>query len=222
MSAFLCTFAGAKNKITRMNSMKKWFLMAAAAMIAGMSAQGQTTDEPKNEIGVSYGLGFSLIGDGIASAIGNGLFESLAGRDWENRKEIGTFALEYYRHMNDNDRLALGGIVTYAQMGEDVAYKGTKEGERTRHYVSVMPSVKYYWVSNKAIGLYSKAAVGAMFVFSNSKDLVKDKTDNDSKVAFMFQASLLGFEAGSRNARAFVELGAGEQGIIMGGLRCKF
>ena len=92
--------------------------------------------------------------------------------------------------MSDNDRLALGGIVTYAQMGEDVAYKGTKESERTRRYVSVMPSVKYYWVSNKTIGLYSKAAVGAMFVFSNSKDLAKDKTDNDRGSRFIYEAGI--------------------------------
>ena len=37
-----------------------------------------------------------------------------------------------------------------------------------------------------------------------------------------WQASLLGFEAGSPTIRAFAELGTGEQGIVLAGLRYKF
>ena len=41
-------------------------------------------------------------------------------------------------------------------------------------------------------------------------------------VGFYFQASLLGIEAGSPTIRAFTELGTGEQGIILAGVRYKF
>jgi hypothetical protein len=39
---------------------------------------------------------------------------------------------------------------------------------------------------------------------------------------FNFQASLLGIEAGGQNVRGFVELGMGEQGVALAGIRCKF
>lgn len=45
--------------------------------------------------------------------------------------------------------------------------------------------------------------------------------DSDSKVVFNWQASLIGMEFGGA-FRGFVELGMGEQGIILGGLRYKF
>ena len=44
--------------------MKKVFLMIAAVMMTAMSVKAQS-DEPKNELSVSYGIGISLIGDGM-------------------------------------------------------------------------------------------------------------------------------------------------------------
>ena len=38
----------------------------------------------------------------------------------------------------------------------------------------------------------------------------------------MWQASLLGAEVGSQNLRGFFELGVGEQGIILAGIKYKF
>ena len=45
-----------------------------AALLAVMSIHAQD-EKPRHEIGVSYGLGVSLIGDGIGNAIGTGIFE---------------------------------------------------------------------------------------------------------------------------------------------------
>ena len=45
---------------------------------------------------------------------------------------------------------------------------------------------------------------------------------DDSTIHVNWQASLLGIEAGSPTIRGFAELGFGEQGIILAGLRYKF
>ena len=200
--------------------MKKSIILAVIAMMSVMSVSAQS-DEPQNEISVSYGAGFSLIGDGIGHGIGQGLFDGITGRKWTNDKQFGTLGIEYFRHL-DNPKLAVGGIFTYAQYGEDVEANNTKVGERTRRYISVMPSIKYYYINKKSFGLYSKAAVGAMLLSSSGKDTKSNKDESDSKLYLTFQASLLGLEAGSNNFRGFIEAGAGEQGFVLLGLRCRF
>jgi hypothetical protein len=178
-------------------------------------------EKPRHEIGVSYGLGVSLIGDGIGNAVGAGIFDVLlSGYEWTNRKEFGTLGVEYFYHLPDAPRTAVGGIFTYARYGEDVEKDGAKIGERTRSYMTLMPSVKYYYVNGKNFGLYSKVAAGVMMLRAKSES--DGKSDTDSDFRFMCQASLLGLEAGSQNFRGFFELGAGEQGIILLGLKYKF
>ena len=196
---------------------KLTFLFAALMAVVTLQAQDE---KPRHEIGVSYGVGVSLIGDGIGHSIGSGIFENLFGYEWTDKKEFGTLGLEYFYHLADNPRVALGGILTYARYGEDVEKGGVKQGDRKRTYVSLMPSVKYYYVDGKNFGLYSKAAVGVMLL--NVKSTMGGQSDSNSEVRFMGQASLLGLEAGSQNFRGFLELGVGEQGIALVGLKCKF
>ena len=200
--------------------MKKILVMAAVALMTAISIFAQN-DQPKHEIGVSYGAGISLIGDGIGNGIGRGIFDSMTGRTWDNSKEIGTFGLEYFYHLN-NPRLEVGGVATFSRFGEDVEKDDKKVGERRRVYVSLMPAVKYYWVNKKHFGLYSKAAVGAMYATAKSENIQDHTTSKDNQLYFMFQASLIGLEGGSQHIRGFLEAGCGEQGIILVGLRCKF
>ena len=200
--------------------MKKSIILVALSFIATLNIFAQS-EQPRNEISISYGVGVSMIGDGIGHGIGEGIFDSMTGRNWTNDKQFGSLGVEYFYHLND-PRMAIGAIVTYSQYGEDVEYKGVKEGERTRRYITVMPSLKYYYINNKNFGLYSKVAVGPMLLSSKTKDVQTGQSSTDSKLYFMFQASLLGVEGGSQNVRAFLEAGAGEQGIVLAGLRFKF
>ena len=201
--------------------MKKLMMMVAVALMTAVSANAQS-EQPKNEIGISYGLGVSAIGDGIGNGLGNGLFDGMVGRKWTNEKNFGTLGIEYFRHLDNTPKLAVGGILTYARMGEDVEYKGTKEGERTRTWMSLMPTMKYYWTQSNNFAFYTKLGAGVMMLHSKNEDLVDHMTDTDSKFYFMWQASLLGAEVGSKNLRGFIELGVGEQGIVLAGLRYKF
>ena len=200
--------------------MKKILVMVAVALMTATGIFAQN-EQPKHEIGVSYGAGISLIGDGIGNGLTNGIFDAMNGRKWENSRELGTVAVEYFCHLN-NPRLAVGGVVTYARMGEDVMYEKKKEGERTRRYISVMPAIKYYWVNKQHFGLYSKAAVGVMITSAKSENYKDNTSNSDTDLNFMGQASPLGLEAGSQHIRGFFEAGIGEQGIFLIGLRCKF
>ena len=199
--------------------MIKRFSLVLFALMATVCVQAQD-ENPRHEIGVSYGLGVSLIGDGIGNAVGAGIFDALTGYEWTNKKNFGTLGVEYFYHLADAPRTAIGGIFTYARYGEDVEKGGVKEGERTRSYMTLMPSVKYYYVNGKNFGLYSKVAAGVMMMRAKSEG--NGKSDTNSDFRFMCQASLLGLEAGSQNFRCFFELGAGEQGIILAGLKYKF
>ena len=199
--------------------MIKRFSFVLFALMAMVCVQAQD-ENPRHEIGVSYGLGVSLIGDGIGNAVGAGIFDALTGYEWTNKKNFGTLGVEYFYHLADAPRTAIGGIFTYARYGEDVEKGGVKEGERTRSYMTLMPSVKYYYVDGKNFGLYSKVAAGVMMMRAKSES--NGKSDTNSDFRFMCQASLLGLEAGSQNFRCFFELGAGEQGIILAGLKYKF
>lgn len=199
--------------------MTKRFSLVLFALMAMVCVQAQD-ENPRHEIGVSYGLGVSLIGDGIGNAVSAGIFDALTGYEWTNKKNFGTLGVEYFYHLADAPRTAIGGIFTYARYGEDVEKGGVKEGERTRSYMTLMPSVKYYYVNGKNFGLYSKVAAGVMMMRAKSES--NGKSDTNSDFRFMCQASLLGLEAGSQNFRCFFELGAGEQGIILAGLKYKF
>jgi hypothetical protein len=195
--------------------------VVVAALMAVVCVQAQD-ENPHHEIGISYGLGVSLIGDGISNGLSNGIFDSLSDRKWTNEKQFGTLGVEYFYRLPDTPRTAVGGIFTFARYGEDVENGGVKVGERRRTYMSLMPSIKYYYVDGKNFSLYSKVAAGLMYVHAKSDNLKDHSSDSANSVIFMGQASLVGLEAGSQNLRCFMELGVGEQGIVLAGLKYKF
>lgn len=186
--------------------------------VALISMGAQAQDDEKNELSVSYGVGISTIGDGIGNAIVNGLIDSWSGCEWDASR-FGTIGVEYFRHLN-NPRLAVGAIFTFAKYAEDVIKKDDKSkvGDRSRTYLTLMPSLKYYWVNGKSFGFYSKVAAGAMLMKYDDSRI----SSSESQLYFMAQASPIGLEAGSTSFRGFIEAGFGEQGILLVGLRARF
>lgn len=209
-----------ENNKKKNRKMKKIVMMVVAAMMATMTVCAQN-EQLKNEIGVSYGAGLSMIGDGIGNGIGNGLIEQGLGvYKWDNQKQFGSLSVEYFRHLN-NPKLAVGVIGSFSRCSEDVILKSdnVKKGDRARNYFTVMPAIKYSWINKKHFALYSKGAVGITVM--NVKSNQGTYSSNDSKVYFAFQASLVGVEFGGK-LRGFVEAGVGEQGIVLAGLKYKF
>ena len=174
--------------------MKRMILMVVVAMMTTMTVNAQNEDL-KNEIGVSYGLGVSLIGDGLGNGLGNAI-GGLAGYKYDNDKQFGSLSVEYFR--------------------EDELKDGVKVGDRSRNYFTLMPAVKCNWINKNNFALYSKLGLGATYMSYKATG-----SDNDSKVYFMCQVSAIGVEFGSK-LRGFFEAGGGEQGIILGGIKYKF
>ena len=201
--------------------MKKIMMMVVAALMTTLSVNAQS-NEPRHEIGLSYGLGASAVLDGLGYGLGNAVFDSFTGAEAKSNEQIGTIGLEYFYHLN-NPRLAVGGIVAIAHYADDVVKKktDTKIGERIRDYVTVMPAVKYDWVHKTNFALYSKAGAGIMVHNCQEKDFELKEEKKSSDTFFMYQLSFIGVEFG-KNFRGFLEAGFGEQGIVMAGVKYKF
>ena len=198
--------------------MKKFFVMVAVAMMAAMNVNAQNGyDETKHEVAISYGIDSnSQIIDAFESIGG-----ALVGAKFENESFTGPISAEYFYHVKN--WLGVGGILAYGQNKQDVYLLGDKDGVSKNTYLTLMPAVKFDWLRKKHFGMYSKLAVGA--TLRNEKyDSVdaSSKDDSDSEVHVNWQVSFLGIEAGGPTIRGFLELGTGEQGIILAGVRYKF
>jgi len=200
--------------------MKKILLMAVAAMMATASAQAQSGyEDTKHEIGVSYGAlsntSWLSIGDGLGSAV-----VSFGAVRYDDGRFFGPLSVEYFYHLSPV--VGLGGIATFARETKDMYFVNDKCGEAKNTFITVMPAAKFNWLRMKHFGLYSKVAAG-LTIASKKEDYTKGGNDlSKTEAGFNFQVSALGIEAGAERIRAFIELGVGEQGVTLAGLRVKF
>lgn len=199
--------------------MKKFLVLVVAAISATMSVNAQVEDL-RHEIGVTYGTGNSIIGEGIGSVF-DALFNSISGVKSANEKQFGTLSVEYFYHLN-NPNVAIGLIGAYSEESRDLMKSDTKIGDAKKTNFTIMPSAKYYWSNKEHFGFYSKLAFGATF-HGETKNSKESSNSDDNSVFFAAQISPVGLEAGLKNFRAFLEGGWGEQGVIgLIGLRAKF
>ncbi len=191
--------------------MKKFFVMVAAAIMTAMSLNAQNGyDETKHEVAISYGVwSNSQIIDEFENVGG-----ALVGARFEDEKYFGSISAEYFYHLKN--WLGVGGILAYGQRQEDVYLLGKKDGDIKNSYFTLMPAVKFDWLRKPHFGMYSKLAFGATLRTE------KYDGDTDTEMHINWQASLVGIEAGSPTLRGFLELGTGEQGIALVGVRYKF
>ena len=179
------------------NNLKRIILMAAVALMTALNVNAQ--DNLQNEISIAYGGGAN---SDIVSSIANGMFTGKQTGYW------GPISLEYFHYL-ENSGLAFGGVAAIS------GCKWDDESSAKSTYFSLMPSVKYRWLNKKNFAMYSKAAIGLTI---NSES---GNSKSETTTMFNWQASVIGAEFGGA-FRGFVELGTGEQGIILAGLRYKF
>ena len=196
----------------------KNLVLAAVAMMTAINVSAQNGyDETKHEVAVSYGIwSNSEIIDAFETIGG-----ALVGAKFENEKYFGSISAEYFYHVKN--WLGVGGIFAYGQCEQDVLFVGKKDGVSKNTYLTLMPAAKFDWMRKKHFGVYSKLAFGATLrneKYTSDSDSSKD--DSDSEVHVNWQVSLLGMEFGGPAIRGFLELGTGEQGIALVGLRYKF
>lgn len=188
-------------------------------MMTVVSTQAQQFDyEKKHEIGITYGW--------ISNSDWINVFEdvgaAMVGTTFEGDSYVGPVSLEYFYRFNPT--VAVGGIVAYGMLKQDVYLLGKKNGKdgvSTNRYLTVMPSVKFDWLRRKNFGMYSKLAAGVTLRNEKIKYNSRNSNHDDSELHFNWQASLVGVEAGSENVRGFAEVGIGEQGTIVVGIRTR-
>lgn len=185
------------------------------------TAQTQEPEETRHEIAISYGT----VPNSMWIDILTDVIPAMFGEDYEDYKCVGPIGLEYFYHTSP--LIGVGAVAVFATNNEDGYYDKALSSHINRTYFTFMPSVKFNWLRKKNWGLYSKLALGTTYTHFVNKDYDEQGHKSDEKITandllFNFQVSLLGFEAGGNHVRGFLELGMGEQGVALAGVRYKF
>jgi len=198
------------------NNLLALFAFITAFSFSSMNAQAQEY-QTKHEIAISYGW---LSNSNWIDAFED-IGAAIVGSSLENEKFIGPISVEYFYHVNKV--VGLGGIAAYGVCKEDIVNSGTKDGDSTNTYYTLMPAAKFDWLRKGNWGLYSKLAIGVTYRHESlDYTNASDKDYSEGQVHVNWQVSLIGVEAGSSTVRGFLELGTGEQGTLILGLRHKF
>jgi len=198
----------------------RFFIVLALVALMCVPAKAQD-DELRHEIGITYGaLSNSRWIDAITDIV-----PSVFGQRVANKKAFGTLGVEYFYHTSP--LVGVGGIFGVSTSNEDIYSSDKLSHHRSNSYFSLMPAVKFNYLRKEHWGLYSKIAVGAILGRAADKSYDESgKKSSKSEVRtacdFNWQVSLIGLEAGSKNVRGFTELGIGEQGVFLAGVRYKF
>ena len=192
--------------------------MAALAISAFLCVPAQAQDETRHEVSISYGV----VPNSIWLDILDDVLSDVVGMKYERDGYVGPIALEYFYHTTP--LVGVGAIATFVNDKK----KGHNNDQITSQAVNsnftIMPAVKFNWLRRANWGVYSKVAAGATFRHF-SEDFNNNGNKNtltDNKVLFNFQVSALGIETGIKNVVGYAELGIGEQGIGLVGIRYKF
>ena len=200
--------------------MKKLFLLAAVAIMTATSANAQSNGyDSKHEVALSLGLYSNSqwldVLENVTLIVASG-----AKASFDNDRFMGPISAEYFYRLKP--WIGVGGLFVYGNNKQDLKLDGVKDGEVKHAYYTLMPAVKFDWLRKQHFGMYSKLAVG-MTLRKESIDSEDDVRSEDETMTHVnWQLSFLGIEAGGPTIRGFLELGTGEQGIILAGIRYKF
>jgi hypothetical protein len=145
------------------------------------------------ELETAYEAGADLVKVFPASDLGPGYFKSVRG-------PLGHIPL-----------VAVGGVIAYHNFSVAQAdYKTTFTS------YSLLPAVKLSWYNRDHFSSYSKLALGASLIHE------VDEEETTNSIAFNGQITLLGIDTGWKRFRIFGELGFGQQGLALFGLRYRW
>ena len=194
--------------------------MAITALMSVTTINAQEGyEDTQHEVALSYGVLSTSQWLNAFEHIASAIFEN---GKYENERNFGPIGVEYFYHVKN--WLGVGGIFAYGQNKQDVYLLGDKDGEIKNTYLTLMPAAKFDWLRKKHFGMYSKLAFGATLRQESvtSYNLEKNPSSNDVMVHVNWQVSPIGMEFGGVYLRGFAELGIGEQGTLLAGLRYKF
>lgn len=192
-------------------------IVVAVWMVSANVCAQEGYDDTKHEVAVSVGyLSNSQWIDVWENAI-----TAIVGVSYEDNYFLGPFSAEYFYHTKS--WLGVGAIFGFGTLSQDMIESKEKTGTSTNTYLTLMPAAKFDWLRKKHFGLYSKVAVGATYrIESVDRKNPQSEDYNNSALHVNWQASFIGMEVGSPYIRGFMEMGMGEQGIVLAGVRYKF
>ena len=221
---------------------KIFSFLAAAALVTTASAQSSSYYDTRHEVGITIGSGatteiFNDLADFTEIIVSTLITTTATGGSFTGNVSYGdesyipNLSAEYYYHVSK--LVGLGGFVAFNGMDRDMYVTWTnntnntkstsKTGVARRRNLSVIPAAKFDWLRTKNFGMYTKAGIGVSIMRETQKDDIEGGTDySDTDLVPNVQLSLLGLEGGTEHIRAFAELGFGEQGILLAGLKYKF
>jgi len=195
----------------------KWVLMGILTC-SSMGAQAQNLDyDTKHDIAISYGAAPLSTWVSVGTTVITTIFTGTVYK-YEESSSFGSLSAEYFYHTSPS--LSFGAIACFSQNADNLIIDGKESGERKASYITVMPAVKWEYLRRKNFGMYSKLGIG--YTLEHVSETYNGKDDTNNSGFLNFQISALGIEAGSKQFRCFGELGYGEQGILLAGLRYKF
>ena len=221
--------------------MKKIQFMSLMALMLLVSNTTMAQLDSKSEISFSVGGGTpnergigEALGEGFAKAFISGMTGGLYNPNETRRDDSSTLAFNLQYLYRIAPKIKVGGALTYQHTSTTLMVadnNGTYHdaAKANNDYFTVMPVVKAMWIEKNHIGLYSKAAAGICIASNSAKvcsgfgaaEKYIDEIKSDKGTRFAYQVSAIGFEAGSKNIRGFVELGYGFQGFAQAGVSIK-
>ena len=185
--------------------MKKIILTLALLAFLGseISAQQPTEQWAKHEIGVSYGIGTEqMYVNTLIYIISLGIIP----KDMQFSGAVGAEYLYYV-----SDRIGVGATLA-VEYGRE--HEGAKKSLH-HHYITTMPSAKFYWFENPHFAMYSRIAGGATVGIGE----VEGARDISVIPALHFSGVSIEFGA---KVKGYIELGVGALGTLQAGVRCRF
>lgn len=224
--------------------MKKAVFLMMLLIFPSVASYAQTGEEYFNdELSLSYGrASVPGIAMTLGAILGAAFTAGLARPD--SYQASGAIGAEYYHYFNEH--FAVGGDFIFESSrlsweqyagkdsdGNSIYRPGTSN---TNYFLSLLPGVKWRYLSHPKFGMYTKAGFGGMMVYSPSYTTTETTTDPDTgnqntdtivhdagrSFSYALQLTLLGMEGGERSVRWFTELGFGMQGLLSAGIRYRF
>lgn len=149
-------------------------------------------------------------------------------------KTTGSFNFEYNRRFSKTFSLGLaaGYEKNEARInGTGSAFGITETGKSdiSMQTLSTMLNFRFFWFNRPHVSMYTKFAGGVSFILnhnvSSDNPEVKEKFESfftAMKVLPALQLSAVCIDFGGTAVRGFLELGAGTQGSVVGGIRFRF
>ncbi|MCH5331048.1 MAG: hypothetical protein J1E33_01420 [Alistipes sp.] len=200
--------------------MKKSLFLIFALLLCSQSVSAQKSINVdviplyRNEIAASYGfLTHTNIGDPATSTLMN----IISGHKIR-MSHLGGFNLQYMHALSN--KLYIGGAVTY-EIGKSKDGQSALAPKISGNYITIMPTLKYYWYDSKHFGVYSRVG-GGVTISSYGITPQAGRKQSTVRADMAFQASALCIEAGAQWIRGFLECGYGSQGVLLAGVKYCF